>query len=870
MSAGSDVPAADIRLRVFGRLDLEADGGDADRVLAQPRRLALFLYLVLRRPGGFVGRDHLLGLFWPESPADQARASLRQALRFLRQCLGSGRIPGRGDEVGVELAGLTCDALEFRRALNAGDPDAALSLYEGDLLPGFFMPDAPDAQRWLETERSHLRTEARRAALELSKAEAAAESADVDEAARHARRALELEPTHEPAARQLIRMLDAKGDRAGAIAVYEELLNTLEGVLDLEPSTETKELVERVRRDRGSAPDEDSAMAVTAGTSADARAGTDAANASNRVVVRPFENLTGDAALDVLGRMAVDWVSRGLSEIPELDVVPPSGTADVFTDAGTIVDGRYYREDSALLLHARLTDVTNDRLLPGPEPVTVAANEPLAGLEEITRRIAAVLAPALNPRATHVYHGARPPNFDVYRAYMEGLEAFIAGDWAEAAQRLGRCAEAAPDYALPRIVRTIATWNLGRLYDAAEIASEAAALRDTVGRFERSVLDTVRTWLKGDWAAAQEAVRVQAGMAPGSIPAFQVAEEARRLNRLHEARDVLLSLDPERGEMRGWIHYWTELAAVLHLLGNHEAELEAATRARRIHRDDPRAFCLEINALAGLGRIEHLERRVEESLALTGDRHPRPGRWLHDTARELWAHGHEAAAARMLDRALGWFREHVDAGADAAMRRDFGRALYDAEKWEAAEKVFRRLVEQAAPGDVQAITGHHGHLRGHLDEGCLAAIAWHRGDEAETDRWRRCLREMDRRFLYGADRLWLGVLKLLDGDEAGAVSEIRRALSEGLPFGLHLHTDPNLAPLRANPRFRALVRRARAELKGRSLPQKVEKHGRHRLGAGEDRLFVGHVGGRMWHADPATVGVRDSQKIHDPGRQLLK
>lgn len=801
MSEGSDAPTADIRLRVFGRLDLEVDGGDADRVLAQPRRLALFLYLVLRRPGGFVGRDHLLGLFWPESPADQARASLRQALRFLRQCLGSGRLPGRGDEVGIELAGLACDALAFRRALDEGDPEAALSLYEGDLLPGFFMPDAPGAQRWLETERSYLRTEARRAALELSEAEA--EAADLDEAARHARRALELEPTHEPAARQLIGVLDAKGDRAGALAVYEELHHTLSEALQLEPSTATKDLVERLRQDRGNATGRDAASAAAPDTGAD---DTDGSAAPNRIVVKPFENLTGDAELDVLGRMVVDWVSRGLSEIRELDVVPPTGSADALADAGTIVDGRYYKEDSRLLVHTRLTDVTNDRLLPGPEPVTVSADEPLAGLEEITRRIAAVLAPALNPRATHVYYGARPPNFETYRAYMEGLEAFIGGNWAEAAERLGRCAEAAPEYALPRIVRTIATWNLGRLYDAAEIAGEAAALRDTVGRFEQSVLDMVRAWLKGDWARAQEAVRVQAQMAPGSIPNFQVAEEARRLNRLQEAREVLLSLDPERGELRGWIHYWTELATVLHLLGDHEEELEAATRARRVHHDDPRALSLEINALAGLGRIEEVERRVEESLTLTGARHPRPGRWLHDAARELWAHGHEAAAARALDRALAWFRDHVDAASDPAVQRDFGRVLYDAEEWAASEDIFRRLIEDAAPGDVQAITGHHGHLRGHLDEGYLAAIAWHRGDEAETDRWRRCLRGMDRRFMYGADRLWLGILTLLDGDEAGAVSEIRRALSEGLPFGLHLHSDPNLARLRENPRFRALVR----------------------------------------------------------------
>lgn len=796
-----DASTADIRLRVLGRLDLQADGGDAGRVLAQPRRLGLLLYLVLRRPAGFVAREHLLGVFWPESPVDRARASLRQAIHFLRQCLGSERLPGRGDDVGVEFAGFDCDALDFRRALEEGELERALSLYEGDLLPGFFMSDAPEAQRWLENERTDLRTRARRAACELAEA---AESSDPEAAARYARRALELEPTHEPAARQLIRILGATGNRAGAVAVYDALAETLDAALELQPSSETNELIERIRR--GSASGDDSHADADLDLDADAPATTRSA-APNRVVVLPFENLTGDGQLDVLGRMIVDWVSRGLSELPELDVVPPAGeAAEALPEAGTIVDGRYYREDSNLLLHARLTDVANDRLLPGPEPVAVSADEPLAGLDEMTRKIAGILAPALNPRATHVYRGARPPTFEIYRAFMEGLEAFIAGDWTEAAERMRRCAEDAPEYALPRIVRAIATWNLGRLPEAAEIAAEAATLRDTVGRFERSVLDMVRAWLKGDWAAAQEAVRVQAHMAPGSIPNFQVAEEARRLNHLYEAREVLRSLDPERGELRGWIHYWVELATIHHLLGDHAAELQVAERARRIHQYDPRARWLEIAALVGLGRIDELGRRVEDALTLTGERHPRPGRWLHDTARELRTHGHEEAAGRTLDRALAWFDAHVDADSGASLQRDHARALYDARDWERAGAIFRRLLEEAAPGAIQAITAHHGHLRGHLDEGYLAAIARHRGDEAEVERWRRGLEEMDRPFLYGADRLWLGILKVLEGDEAGAVSEIRWALAGGLPFGMHLHADPNLAPLRENPRFRALMR----------------------------------------------------------------
>lgn len=789
-----------LRLRALGRLELEVDDGDADRLLAQPRRLALFLYLALRRPGGFVGRDHLLGLFWPDAHDAQARASLRQALRFLRQCLGSEALLGRGDEIGVPSALVFSDVRAFRRALDGGNREEALDLYVGDLLPGFFMPDAPEAQRWLERERRALRSEARDTALALSEAVGSAP----DAAVAYARRALAIEPTHEPAARQLVRALDAAGDRAGAVSAYNAFAETLRTRLDLEPSQETRALVGRVRDGAADAAD---AEPVT----------TAPAARPDRVVVRPFENLTGDPALELVGRMVVDWVSRGLSEIRGLEVAPPDVTAAGGTDgpdgterpgAGTMVDGRYYRENSYIVIHARLTDVVNDRLLPGPEPVVLPADSALDGLDELTSRIAAALAPAVNPRATHVHLGARPPTFAAYRAYMEGLEAFISGDWDRASTALARCADTAPTYALPRIVAAIARWNLGELDAAAGIAGEAAALRDTVGLFERAALDMVLAWLKGDWSAAYDASHVQAGLAPGSIAACQVAEEARRLNRLTEARRVLETLDPNAGELRGWLPYWLELTAVLHLAGDHAAELAAAERARRAHPDDPMARWLEASALVGLGRIDEVERRVDELLSLPGDREPRPGPWLLELSRDLRAHGARDAAVTTLARAIAWYEEHVELenGADPRILRDAGRAYYDDGRWDAAARIFRYLVEHGTPGAVPTTGGHHGHLRGHLDEGFLAAIASRRAERDEAARWRGVIESMDRRFLYGADRLWLGKLAMLEGDESKAVSEIRRALSEGLPFGRHLHADPDLEPLRENPRFRALMR----------------------------------------------------------------
>src|SRR5207344_1444686 len=138
-----------------------------------------------------------------------ARHALRQSLYFLRRSLGPGVLVSRGDdELGI-ARGTWCDAVEFGRAIDESRLEEALALYQGDVLPGFFLSDAPEFERWLEGERSRLREQAVDAARQL------AERNDRDgkpaAAAQAARRALELSPSDETSARQLIAMLDRAG-----------------------------------------------------------------------------------------------------------------------------------------------------------------------------------------------------------------------------------------------------------------------------------------------------------------------------------------------------------------------------------------------------------------------------------------------------------------------------------------------------------------------------------------------------------------------------------------------------------------------------------------------------------------------------------
>ncbi len=238
-----------IRLHTLGRTDLQENvaGRAISSVLAQPKRLALLAYLALAGPGRFRRRDTLVSMFWPEQDGERARGALRQALRFLRSELGSEVLVNRGDEeIGVDPAVLQCDVCEFESACDESAWVRALELYSGTLLDGVFIADAsPEFDRWLEDERARIRRRAVQAAWAL--VEAAERSGDRAAAVPLARRAAELSPDDEAGVRRLMRILDGRGDRAGALSVYEEFRRRLAADYGARPAPETEAVIAAIR-----------------------------------------------------------------------------------------------------------------------------------------------------------------------------------------------------------------------------------------------------------------------------------------------------------------------------------------------------------------------------------------------------------------------------------------------------------------------------------------------------------------------------------------------------------------------------------------------------------------------------------------------
>jgi serine/threonine-protein kinase len=236
------------KLYLLGGIDLRAEPGDQDagNLLAQSKAVATLAYLALSPRGRLQRRDRIVGLLWPELDQEHARAALRKALHVLRGVLAEGVIDSRGDEeLALSTDALWCDAVAFREACDTGALAAALELYEGELMPGFHLPECGDFDLWIEEQRRELRERAAAAAWTL------AERLESDKkgtlAGKWARRAVSYAGTDERVLRRTMNMLERLGDRAGALKVYDDFAKRLQMELETNPSQETISLANSMR-----------------------------------------------------------------------------------------------------------------------------------------------------------------------------------------------------------------------------------------------------------------------------------------------------------------------------------------------------------------------------------------------------------------------------------------------------------------------------------------------------------------------------------------------------------------------------------------------------------------------------------------------
>ena len=182
---------------------------------------------------------------WPERTQEQARVNLRVTLYRLRQQIDPYLLITRQHLALDPAAVVDLDARQFERHLAAGELAAAVALYRGDFLAGFYLDGSPAFEQWALLERERLRTLAIAAFQQL--VDRAATAGQFEAATAYAQRLLQLDPLHEPTHRQLMRLLAQVGQRSAALAQYETCRTLLAAELSVSPDETTTALYEQIR-----------------------------------------------------------------------------------------------------------------------------------------------------------------------------------------------------------------------------------------------------------------------------------------------------------------------------------------------------------------------------------------------------------------------------------------------------------------------------------------------------------------------------------------------------------------------------------------------------------------------------------------------
>lgn len=196
-------------------------------------------------------REHLLSFFWPDHERTAAQQSLRTTLHNLKKSLGNELLVSK-DQLSLSPE-VWIDAREFEASVNS--PGAgraalskALSLYRGDFLADFSLPDSLSFENWQIIERERYRSLAVRGLTFLARLHES--EIDYRSALETIDRALAFDPLQEDLQREALRYHYLSGDRAGAIRRYDQLRRHLDEELGVPPMAETRDLYQAIITDQ--------------------------------------------------------------------------------------------------------------------------------------------------------------------------------------------------------------------------------------------------------------------------------------------------------------------------------------------------------------------------------------------------------------------------------------------------------------------------------------------------------------------------------------------------------------------------------------------------------------------------------------------
>ncbi len=542
----------------------------------------------------------------------------------------------------------------------------------------------------------------------------------------------------------------------------------------------------------------------TAGTTLDA---------ASPIAVAALTNETGDSSLTTWGRLAGDWITQGLQETGLVTVIPwptalrasehirreraagrsvdPVALMRSETDASLVITGAYYLVGDDVRFQVEVTDASTGSLLGAPAPVVQPRDSLEEALRELRERVMGTVAIWTDERAASMPGLAeRPPRFDAYRVFDRALDLFLDQRYRESAAQFDAAFALDTAFVVPLIYAAIANLNSGDVVRADSIIHLVEQRRGSLSEYHELLVLYLRASLDNDNQRALQLLREARAIAPASRGTYNLALIALRANRPREALHALEGLDPDRGELRGWSSYWTQLTHALHLLGLHSRELKASRELRARYPGRRVGTVLEARALGAAGQTADLDSLLVQISALPPNTYWSQGAAMVVAGEELLAHGDPVSARPYFERAVAWFANQLASDPDHRSHRYWlGSVLFDQQQWDDAWPYFESLVS-----DYPDRTDFRG---------LAAVVAARVRGRSEGER----ILGNPPRYNLGAHTAFRARLAAVTGDIDRAVDLFSEALQqgiEGFPWW-HAAAYHDLALLADDPRFQRLM-----------------------------------------------------------------
>ena len=525
-----------------------------------------------------------------------------------------------------------------------------------------------------------------------------------------------------------------------------------------------------------------------------------------RVAVVPFENLTGDKTLDVVGRVASEEFSRSIMQSDSADVMAGdavlaaigdgaiAGSAGVVarvhkaTGAGIIVVGSYSKSGDSLRMQVSVIDATTGKVIRALDPTMGPVPDPMVAIAALRERLLGSIVSGDIARKVTVT--STPPKYRAYLEYLAGMREVVKS--LSASRPFFERAIAIDSSFVAAYGLLTSTYVFAQQFDQAErVVARLGAQRDRLSATERLQADFYAVLLSGDAPEALQLAQELYRRTDEPSWAMMVADRGLTVLKPKVALDALMLSDSAM-VAAGWLGQINAEAMAYHLLGDFRKELETLDRGI-VRLPQFAAFYTRIKlrtyaALHDLGAA----RAVADELLQQSDRGTVGAfEWLQIGATEFAAHGDSAAGQQLNRQALDWARANAPTTASLPWERLVGQLWLFAGALDSAAAHFTRALPDTSANAIETI-------------GYLAIVAARKGNDARARAVADSLAAHVPKWDRGRTPYWrAGILAEL-GDREQAMRLLTTAPRLGQQM-MDWHSALPLRALRGYPPFEALI-----------------------------------------------------------------